>query len=44
MPERSRDWWKSSVAQEILAGAAADALPRMEHNAKRADLLQVAEH
>ena len=34
----------SSVAQEILAGAAADALPRMEHNAKRADRLQVAEH
>jgi hypothetical protein len=33
----------SSFAQEILAGAAADALPRMEHNAKRADRLQVAE-
>ena len=33
----------SSVAQEILAGAAADALPRMEHNAKRADRSQVAD-
>ncbi len=32
----------SSGAQETLAGAAADALPGMEHNAKRADRLQVA--
>ena len=33
----------SSFAQEILARAAADALPGMKHDAQRADRLQVAE-